>query len=243
MLFRSNAFRQAGILYDMVKDLLQGIDPSLQSFKLNRDQAWNLLQGKKSYIRCLASTADKLDALNTSLAIIDEYSNADSSAVKDVLESSMGTRREPLTVVITTNSTKRNTPFQEMLESYKRILRGEIENDELFGHLFTMDEGDREDDPQVWKKVNPHIGVTVQPDYYASSYNKALLTSSGIVEFRTKQLNMLSDKEDAEQWISFSAIKSVIKKVEINPENPFCHIGIDLSSNNDLSAVDRKSVV
>lgn len=59
----------------------------------------------------------------------------------------MGARLNPLTVVITTASDKETAPFVEMLKMYKAILRGEIENDSIFAHIFEPDVDDEEGDP------------------------------------------------------------------------------------------------
>lgn len=130
--------------------------------------------------------------MNASTVIVDEYSQADSAALKNVLTSSMGVRENPLTIIITTTSDKLNSPFVELLNSYKSILRGELQNDSVFAHIFEPDVDDAEDDPETWKKVQPHLGVTVQYDFYEEEYKKALLTSDDMLTFRTKQLNIFT---------------------------------------------------
>ena len=137
-----------------------------------RQIIYNRIKGKTSFARCLASNPDKLDGLNASMVIVDEYSQADSAALKNVLTSSMGARLNPLTVVITTASDKETAPFVEMLKMYKSILRGEIENDSIFAHIFEPDVDDEEGDPATWRKVQPHMGITV---YEAVSYTHLTL--------------------------------------------------------------------
>lgn len=106
------------------------------------------------------------------MVIVDEYSQADSAALKNVLTSSMGARLNPLTVVITTASDKETAPFVEMLKMYKAILRGEIENDSIFAHIFEPDIDDEEGDPATWRKVQPHMGITVYEDFYIDAYQR-----------------------------------------------------------------------
>ena len=99
----------------------------MRRFKINREKVYNLMPGRSSFARCLASDADKLDGLNASLVILDEYSQADSAELKNVLTSSMGARINPLTVIITTASEKLNGPFYAELQGYKNILEGKLE--------------------------------------------------------------------------------------------------------------------
>ena len=55
---------------------------------------------------------------------------------------------------------------------YKAILRGEIENDSIFAHIFEPDVDDEEGDPATWRKVQPHMGITVYEDFYIDAYQK-----------------------------------------------------------------------
>lgn len=45
------------------------------------------------------------------------------------------------------------------------MLNGSVPNDELFGIIYTVDEGDDWTDPQVLEKANPNIGVSVYREF------------------------------------------------------------------------------
>ena len=161
----ANSYDQAQICFTEIKGILQNMDRGLRRFKTNREKIYNLMPGKTSFAKCLASDADKLDGLNASLVIVDEYSQADSADLKNVLTSSMGARVNPLTVIITTASEKLNGPFYNELQGYKEVLEGKYEDDSVFAHIFEPDIDDEESSEDTWKKVQPHWGVTVEPDY------------------------------------------------------------------------------
>lgn len=188
----ANSYNQAKVCFDEIRNILKSLDPKFRHFKINREIIYNRIKGKTSFARCLASNPDKLDGLNASMVIVDEYSQADSAALKNVLTSSMGARLNPLTVVITTASDKETAPFVEMLKMYKAILRGEIENDSIFAHIFEPDIDDEEGDPATWRKVQPHMGITVYEDFYIDAYQKALYSAPDALEFRTKLLNVFA---------------------------------------------------
>lgn len=118
----SNSFSQSQICFEIIKNSLKELDPKLAHFRLNREIIYNLMPNKTSLVRCLAASASKLDGLNASTVICDEFSQADDASLRNVLTSSMGIRINPLVITITTASTKLNTPFTKMLENYKRIL-------------------------------------------------------------------------------------------------------------------------
>ena len=96
----------------------------------NRELIKWLGLGHDSFIECLAANARTRDGLKASTVIIDEYSQARNSAnksgadLKNVLTSSMGTRKEPLTVIITAASDVIDGPFKHELDGVMKVLRG-----------------------------------------------------------------------------------------------------------------------
>jgi phage terminase large subunit-like protein len=120
----------------------------------------------------------------------------------------MGARREPLVVTITTASEVIDGPFAQELDGIKRVLRGELENDRVFGALFMPDVDDKEDDPNTWAKVQPHMGVTVQADYYEQAWGEAQLSAENRMVFRTKLLNIFAENE-RRSWISAELARNI----------------------------------
>lgn len=234
----ANSYDQAKICFDEIRKILKAHDKRLRHFKINREAVFNLQRGRSSFARCLASDADKLDGLNASTVIVDEYSQADSAELKNVLTSSMGVRENPQTIVITTASDKLNGPFIELLNSYKAILRGELVNDAVFAHIFEPDVDDAEDDPKTWSKVQPHLGITVQSDFYEQEYKKAQLTSADMMTFRTKQLNIFA-QDTAQSWFSQDEISALATDINIDNlgKKYDCMCAVDLSVCDDFSAV------
>lgn len=234
----ANSYKQAQICFKIIKDILKAHDKRLKHFKINREIVYNLRKGRPSFAECLASEADKLDGLNASTVILDEYSQADSANLKNVLTSSMGVRENPLTITITTASEKLNSPCVEMINSYKAILRGEIENDSIFSHIFEPDVDDEESDSRTWAKVQPHMGVTVQYDFYEAEYKKALLTSDDMLTFRTKLLNIFV-QNTAKVWFTQDEIQALARNITIdNIDNKYpCMVSVDLSVFDDFSTV------
>lgn len=234
----ANGYKQAKICFDVIRDILKAHDRKLRHFKINREKVYNLRKNRTSFIECLSANADKLDGLNASTVIVDEYSNAKSSDLKDVLTSSMAVRRNPLTIIITTASSNTDGPFVELLDSYRKILRGEIDNDYVFAHIFEPDVDDEEHDPATWRKVQPHMGVTVQNDFYEIEYQKALLTSDAMLSFRNRMLNIFT-KSEATTWIQPKEVEVLAENINIDKISgrPDCFVSFDLSVCDDFSAV------
>ena len=246
----ANSYEQAQICFREIKAVLKGLDPKLKSFKINRERIEFLDQKKtdrSSFIRCLAADPDTLDGLNASTVIMDEYSQADSADLYNVLTSSMGVRDNPLTITITTASDKQTAPFVTDLNYNKDLLLHEIglsdkENDRLFAHIFQPDVDDAEDDPHTWKKVQPHLGITVREDYYEIEYKKAQESIDKMKEFRTKQLNIFVSGNDS-PWFTGDEISHHFRKIDpksvkdANGNIPDTMVAVDLSVKDDFSAV------
>lgn len=240
----ANSYDQAKICFDEIRALMWDIDPSGRHFRVNREKITFCDRHHDSLIQCLTANAKTKDGLFASLVIMDEYAQARNTAgkngadLKNVLTTSMGPRREPLTIIITTASEVVDGPFAHELDGVLKVLRGEVENDKMFASVFIPDVDDAEDDPATWAKVQPHLGVTVQPDYYADAYKEAQLSAENMLAFRTKLLNIFTVNE-SKTWFTYEQATALlgdfdIDKVEGHPE---CAIAFDLSVHDDFSAV------
>lgn len=240
----ANSYDQAKICFDEIRSIMRDIDPGEKHLRVNREKI-NFRNGERaSLIQCLSSNATTKDGLNASLVIMDEYAQArntagkDGAALKNVLTTSMGARSEPLTVVTTTASDVVDGPFAHELEGVLRVLRGETVSDSMFAAVFMPDVDDDEGDPATWRKVQPHIGVTVREDFYAGEWEKAQLSAENMVAFRTKLLNVFAVAE-RRSWISPELVKSLMRPMRLEDfvGRPPAMCAIDLSESDDFSAV------
>lgn len=236
----SNTFKQSQICYGEIKKVLKSsLDPKGKQSKMTRDTIrWKNNPERDSTIMCLANSADKLDGLNASTNIFDEYSQADNAELYGVLTSSMGMRENPMNIIITTASDKIDAPFARLLDASKKMLRGEIPDDpHSFDAIFCPDVDDEEGDPNTWKKVQPHLGVTVKESFLANKWENAQKTADDKKLFRVKYLNIFDTGQD-KSWITGKMIRDHSRKLDIDKIGKMdCHVGVDLSATNDLSAV------
>jgi phage terminase large subunit-like protein len=80
------------------------------------------------------------DGASPSCAIIDEYHEHETDDLVDTMETGMGAREQPLTLIITTPARTSNRRATRC-SSTSRMLEGSS-NDQLFGIIYTIDEGD-----------------------------------------------------------------------------------------------------
>jgi phage terminase large subunit-like protein len=240
----ANSYDQAKKCFNEVRAIMFDLDPTQKHFRINREAVTFKDRGRDSLVQCLTANAKTKDGLFASLAILDEYAQARNTAnkngadLKNVLTTSMGPRREPLTMIITTASDVVDGPCYNELEGAKKVLMGEMKNDTMFADLFMPDVDDEEGDPVTWAKVQPHLGITVQPDFYEQEWNNAQMSAENKLAFRTKLLNRFAINE-AKTWFTYEKAKELcsgfnIDTVEGSPE---CAVAFDLSVHDDFSAV------
>lgn len=247
----ANSYKQAKICFEEIGKIVKQLDPRRKYFKSTRETLhWKPNKfGREAFVECLTGGGDTKDGLNASLVIFDEYAQAkyvrdhsDGAELLQVLTSSMGTRREPLTMIITTASRVEDGPFSRELENAKRILEGEYSDDSQFASLFMPDAWEMCDEemgkPEVWRKCNPHIGITVQESYYKQRWDKAQHDAEAMIEFKTKLLNIFVSG-GVKDWIPQSLARSLMTNfsVEDIQGRPEAMAALDLSVSDDFSAV------
>ena len=247
----ANSYKQAKICFKEISNIVKQLDPKKKYFKSTRELlTWRENKyGKESFVECLTGGSDSKDGLNASLGIFDEYAQAkyvkghsDGAELYQVIASSMGARREPLMVIITTASREEDGPFALELENAKKVLLGEYEDDTQFASLFLPDAWEMTDeylgDPRVWRKCNPHIGITVQEGYYSQWWSKAQRSAETMLEFKTKLLNIFTSG-GVKQWVSRALARGLQIDFDVNTVKgrPEAMVAMDLSVVDDFSAV------
>lgn len=240
----ANSYEQAKICFNEIREIMMDIDRGGRHFRVNREKITFKDKGRDSLIRCLTANARTQDGLNASLVIMDEYAQARNTAgkngadLKNTLTSSMGVRSQPLTVIITTASEVVDGPFAHELEGVKKVLRGEAEADTMFASLFMPDVDDEEGAESTWRKVQPHLGITVQPDYYEKEWVTAQMSAENMMVFRTKLLNIFAINEN-KRWFTIEKARELLCDFDIDKVEgePYCAVAFDLSVHDDFSAV------
>jgi phage terminase large subunit-like protein len=188
-------------------------------------------------VKAMSKNPETQDGFNPSVGIVDEYHEAKDDALLNVIESGQGARPEPLLFVVTTAGFDKTGPcYAKLRKSSVDMLEGKVEDDAHLAFLYELDEGDSWDDPSVWKKSNPNLGISVFPDYLKSRLVKAKNEgATKEVDFKTKNLNMWVDAPTV--WIQDETwMKNMYG---INPrelEGAVCYGGLDLATGIDLNA-------
>lgn len=232
----ANSKDQAKIAFRLSKQFCKSLDPEKEALSTWRDSIE--FAATESMMNVFASNDAALDGYNASFGIIDEYHSAPTSAVRDVIKSSMGMRQNPHLCTITTAGFDKTLPCYELrgygIEVVKKLKR----DDEFFVAIYEMDDEDDWRDEKNWIKAAPNLGVTVSKAWLRSEVNTAINNPREEVNVKTKNLNIWCDAVDV--WIPDSKVIKISKDIDwsiFDPDEDICYVGVDLAAVSDLTAV------
>lgn len=235
IIFAANSTAQAQLAFTMATNYVSYIDPKGKYFKKYRDSI--KFPPTKSIMKVVSADANRLDGLNISAAVIDEYHAAPNNAVSEVLSSSVGMREQPLIIYVTTSGFDLTSPCYIMRNTCVELLHGKLQDDSLAAFIFEIDENDDIENPINWQKCQPNLGLTVTEEYIKSELQKAKNNPSLMTNFKTKILNKWVASAIGE-WIPSEYLLKCSEKVKLEDwGNQICYVGLDLSSVSDMTAI------
>lgn len=190
---------------------------------------------KGGTMKPLSSDYGVHDGLNPSCGIIDEFHAHKDSGMFDVIKSAFGARRQPLMFIITTAGFNKNGACYAYRDNVIKVLRGVNQDDSLFGIIYTLDNNEEWDNPKMWIKSNPNLGVSLSADYLADQVKDAKNRPEAVRNVMTKNVNLWVDAERT--WILDELWQKCAGTT--NPEELQgceCWGGLDLSNVSDITA-------
>lgn len=235
VILAANSRDQAKICFSAVSKFAKKLDPKSTYLKSYRNET----KYKDNICKIVSADASKLDGLNPSCVILDEYHAAKTSNMYDVLKSAQGMREQPLFIIITTAGFDKASPCFSLRTTAKEVLQGLKKDDTQFIAIYTIDEKDKWDDNKVWIKANPNLDITVKSSFLKDEINKAKNNVSLETGVKTKNLNMWC--ETITTWIADYYVNNSSQDIGFDiirdKENTEIVVGVDLSSNSDITAV------
>lgn len=232
--FIANSAKQSAIAFGHCKDQCSSLDPKGKIFSRYRSEIRIPLTGAS--INVLSADATKLDG-RASYFVADEIHEMRTWAQWEIMKSGQGSLKNPLAIGVSTSGFHigEEYPLYSMWTTSKKILSGEAQDDTWFYMIFQLDEGDKWDDPKVWKKAIPTLGVAVDEDYIKNRIQEAKNIPSKEVDVKTKNLNMFV--QSSEVWFAYDFLKSKTQHIDLHDySDEDCFMGVDFSTSDDLSA-------
>lgn len=194
----------------------------------------------RSFYQVLSSEAYTKHGLNASAVIFDELHAQPNRDLWDVMTFGAGdARREPIWWVITTagDDPDRLSIGWEIHEKARRILDQEIVDPRWFVKIYGAPEEADPWDENVWLKVNPSLGETIDIETVRQAALSARNSESEERLFRWLRLNQwISLKRTG--WLPLTLWDKTVGSWNLNDlSGKKCYGGLDLSSTSDITGL------
>lgn len=231
----ANSREQAKLLLDSCKAFARSIDPKQKYIT----QYYNALRYKDNELKIVASDANRLDGLNLSISTLDEIHSYPDDSLFNVFKSSQGSRNQPLLICITTAGFSTDGFAMNQYNYCRDIMKGLKIDESQFAMIFEQDDIAELENPEMWYKSNPNLGITVKKEFLENELIRARNNPSELIGITVKNFNLWSSvKADRELWIAEEEVKPIFGEIYIEDfAGCDCWIGADLSQNRDLTSV------
>lgn len=192
-----------------------------------------------SSAKMLTSNYTTADGLNSSLNVCDEFAawkGTQGLNLYSTLTSGTLSRKEPLTIAISTANRVNDGVYDTLYTRSTRLLMGGSEEVSFLPFIYQIEDLSKWDDINELKKANPNLGVSIPVKTILEEIQKAEGDPQAKNEFLVKVANVKQNASTA--WLSTADIK----KTEGNHleladfRDKYCLVGIDLSQTTDLTS-------
>ena len=219
---------QASIVFDIAAQMVAN-EPVLRG--CTETFRKSIVKGTSSY-KVLSADAYTKHGLNASAIIFDELHAQQSRDLWDVLQTSTGARKQPLTIAITTAGYDRNSICYEVHDYASKVRDGIIEDESFLPVIYGCDESDDFKAKKSWEKSNPGLGHSIRLDYLEIEAKKAAELPSYENTFRRLHLNQWTEQAirwlPMERWDDAESFQSFGDRA--------VYAGLDLASTTDIAA-------
>lgn len=189
-----------------------------------------------SFYRAIPADAAGAHGYNAHGIVIDELHVQPNRDLYDVLTTSTGARRQPVTFLMTTAGYDRTSLCWEIHDYAQRVLRGEVDDPSFLAVIFAADETDEWTDSKTWYKANPSLGFTVQEEFYRTEVKKAKEIPAYENTVKRLYLNLWTSQDI--RWLAIDKWDASTRGpiVPESLEGRTCYGGLDLASTTDIAA-------
>ncbi len=223
---------QAKLLFDEACNMVDQSPALKRHFKKREDDLYYI--PTRSIIKPLSSRSGTQDGLNAHCVVMDELHAITDRNQYEVLRQSMGARRQPLLLMITTAGTVRESIFDDMYSYASSLADGTATDDHFLPILYELDDRSEWEDPASWIKANPGLDAIKKRSDLALEVNRAKQEVGNLPGVLCKHFNIISNTRSA--WLPFDAINNTDTFDMEDLRGCWAIAGVDLSKAGDLTA-------
>ena len=228
--------QQAGIVFDVAADMVRMCPALNKRVKILASQKRMVFQPTNSFYQVLSAEAYSKHGFNIHGVVFDELHTQPNRKLFDVMTKGSGdARMQPLYFLITTAGTDTQSICYETHQKALDILEGRKIDHTFYPVIYGAKEDEDWTSPEVWKKANPSLGITVGIDKVQAACDSAKQNPGEENSFRQLRLNQWV--KQSIRWMpmhKWDACAFPVSEDEL--EGRVCYGGLDLSSTTDITA-------
>lgn len=233
--FLANSQKQASLLYEGSRTMIQKSPWLSDRFVPNRSE----IRYPKTGGKILAMSAEKnnKDGENVHFAVFDEIHEYQDYSLINVMRNSRGTRKQPLIVYITTAGYVLDGPLVDMVDQGHDTLDNYEDdiNNRTFYYLASLDDKEEVNDPKMWVKANPNIGLMQLADMITDFQNERRVPAQ-FADWLTKRFNIFSEVDEL-SYITPEILQKNTRHLDLEElRGRECVGGYDLSDTEDFTS-------
>ena len=228
--------QQASIVFDVAADMIRMCPALSKRVKILASTKRIVYLPTNSFYQVLSAEAYSKHGFNIHGVVFDELHTQPNRKLFDVMTKGSGdARMQPLYFLITTAGSDTHSVCYEQHQKALDILDGRKIDKTFYPVIYGAKEDEDWTDPEVWKKANPSLGITVGIDKVQTACDSARQNPAEENAFR--QLRLDQWVKQAIRWMpmekwdacKFPVISETLK-------GRVCYGGLDLSSTTDITA-------
>lgn len=228
--------QQATIVFDVAADMVRMCPALSRRVKILASQKRIVYLPTNSFYQVLSAEAYSKHGFNIHGVVFDELHTQPNRKLFDVMTKGSGdARAQPLYFLITTAGTDTNSICYETHQKARDILEGRKHDPTFYPVIYGAKEDDDWTDPEVWRRANPSLDITVATEKVVAACESAKQNPGEENAFRQLRLNQWV--KQAVRWMPMDKWDACAFPVDAaSLEGRACYGGLDLSSTTDLTA-------
>lgn len=227
---------QASKLFQPIKELVEKSPALLKHLRPLQGKILHKASG--SYFQVEANDPDGLHGANVHGAIVDELHIHKSPELLKALETGIGSRQQPLIVIITTaDDGKVESVYAQRRKLIEEIAKGIVTDEQYYGVVWAADEKDDPFTEATWLKANPGYPISPMKSFMRGAATEAQNSPAELAAFLRLHLGIRANQDT--RYISVTewddSAGTPVEEEELEGQNAYG--GLDLADVDDLTAL------
>lgn len=224
---------QASIIFNEIADMIQRSPALADELEVVRSTKTVFHRPTASSLQVISRDAGAAEGPSYSFVFFDELHTQPDRLLWDSLRYSGRARRHPILITITTAGSDRQSLCWEQHEYAEQCLADPTYDPRFYGKIYGPKPGEDYFDPEVWRRCNPGMGVTMTEESFAADALEARNKSTKLNGWLRRSLGVWTEATDRwitpERWAGCASPTGDLA-------GRSCVLGMDLSKRIDFSA-------